>query len=343
MSTAEGGNERMETARHNPQSGGDASAGHLVARPFSRSRDLNALLNLYARAFEKEVDERQWSWKYAPPWASRSFSWVAEADGRLVGHIGVLPFRGQLDRKEVTFFMLGDALVDPEYRSVDVYAVLRPGQLLTKVAEHDAHGIVFGFSADKIGAWYRWISDETSAITVEAAHDRLVRRRLATREDSDIELQPWGWDAPEIEKVWARQRAFTRIGLIRDRTYLAWRYGAHPTYSYSLFGVLYHGEPVGWIVITAVDRDTAPPVDDLRIHDLLLPPPLRVPALQQAAAFLNVDSVVVWLPENAIASGMESRPNGWDAMHLSLSSAFTKEQLARSIYYTLGEADQWWW
>ena len=127
-----------------------------------------------------------------------------------------------------------------------------------------------------------------------------------------------------------------------DRAYLEWRYANNPLIDYSLFGVYDHDEPVGWLVTS--DRGLSGAWDDeVRVHDMLIAPGMRLPALQKAASVLHAKSLVLWLPAHCVEPGMESRESNWKVMYHPLNDAVSQEFLTSNIYYTLGEADEWWW
>ncbi|MGD9853732.1 MAG: hypothetical protein AB7U20_02155 [Planctomycetaceae bacterium] len=171
-------------------------------------------------------------------------------------------------------------------------------------------------------------------ISAEPGHSGADRSRC--------EFRPWPWEADEIDDLWQQLRGTIRLSLIRDRTYLAWRYANHPAFKYSLFGVYDHHSPIGWLVSTQRDLSSSHN-EEVRIQDMLLPPDLMLPVLQQAASFLKAQSLILWLPDHLVLPGMESRVTGWHATYRALSRSLTNQFLAANVFYSLGEADQWWW
>jgi hypothetical protein len=307
-------------------------------------RDLDQLLLLFEHCFHKPADPATWLWKYQPPWIDQPWAWVGTQGDRIVGHIGAVPLRGRVNGEDALFFQLGDIMADPDIRSVNVYLELDPTKVLAEIAQEHPYSVVYGFTGSKLAAWYNWMASVGRKTWIEAAHDRILRVPQsvgALPEGGDLEVREWGWDASEIDDLWERQKDLIGAGLVRDRLWLEWRYARHPSIKYALYGVFSGNEAVGWLVTGA--EDCSQPREEVRIHDFLVPAELRLPALRRAASVLRARSLVLWLPNHCVPIGLQNRKTGWQVMHHSLSPKISRHFFEQNLFYTLGEADEWWW
>jgi len=316
----------------------------LESRRFVLKRDLNDVMQLYERLFNKKTTQELWEWKYLPPWTNKPFSWIGLDSKRIIGHIGIVPLRGQIKGAEVTFFLIGDIMADPDYRMLKIYRQLNPTKYFEEIRKEHPQAVMYGFTGRHLGRWYRWFLSLDINSYVERADDRIIRLpndRLAGKDASQFDVCEWLWDAPELDIIWRQLKDTILVGLVRDRAYLDWRYAKHPTLRYRLFGVYQWGKPVGWLV-TGKQNILEEWRKEVRIHDLLLPPEIRLPVLRYAASALQANSLVFWLPSNCLPSDFESHDTSWIVTHWSFSPDISKDFLSSNVYYTLGEADEWW-
>ena len=316
----------------------------LEKRRFILERDMSEVLRLFEQVFGKTANQELWKWKYLPPWIEEVYAWIGVADDQVIAHIGAVPLRGQVDGNEVFFFQFGDIMVDPDFRSY-IYLHLSPAKFMEEICLKHPDGVIYGFTGRKLALLYTWFESAGANTSVEWAKDRIVRlpqEGLGGPEPNHFDVHEWSWDAPELDEIWQQQKDTIRVGLIRDRDYLDWRYAKHPLIEYSLFGVYHSGAPVGWLV-TGKRQVSDQWDDEVRVHDLLLPNEFHLPALRKAASVLQAKSLVLWLPDNCVTPGFENRDTDWQVMHRSLSSTVSRDFLAGNVYYTLGEADEWWW
>ncbi len=323
-----------------------ANAGDVRARRFVFELDVMEVTKLFERIFRKETNEKLWQWKYLPPWTDEVYSWVASMDGQIVGHIGVIPLRGQIRGEETMFFQFGDIMADPKYRELDVYQQLNPSEVINEIRRKWPKSIIYGFTGEQLSMWYTWFTSLGKSTHIESADDRLIQVRdeeIPSTDTLEITVRTWNWDTPELDELWRELQDTVPIGLIRDQAYLNWRYATHPLHKYSLFGVYENDVPAGWLV-TTIRKETDEFEDEFRIQDFLLPPEIHLPALKKAASTLNAGSLVLWLPANYLDPDIKSRASGgWKVIYHSFEDKVSKNYLANRIFYTLGEADEWWW
>ena len=174
---------------------------------------------------------------------------------------------------------------------------------------------------------------------IEKAQTRYLRRADAP-DTKRFEFEPWEWNSPRIDEVWAMHRDRIRAGLIRDKDYIFWRYGCHPINGYRLLGVLENGDPVGFIVAgndRPGERDRA---KETPVVDLLLPEADTTRVLHELAGFWGND-VMFWQPNRVTTDTDEQKDSGTHVYHFKADSAASTEFLEDHLYYTMGDVDWW--
>ncbi len=331
------------TATHTPSRSGALSG--FSGRRFSFQHDVTEVLSLYEDVFGRSAGQDLWKWKYQPPWIQESYAWIGRHDEQVIGYIGAIPLRGLLNGEQVFFFQFGDIMVSPGFRSMADYLRWTPKKLIEEIRSEYPRAFLYGFTSRKLARFYTWYVSSVRNTHVECTDDYIVQslaQELDQSECEEIHIENWSWDASELDGLWQQHKDTVRVGLIRDRAYLDWRYAKHPTIEYDLLGVYHREVPVGWLV-TGKRPVSEQWDDEVRIHDMLIPQEMRVSVLQKAASICHAKSAVLWMPAHCVEPGMVSRKTNWQTIYHPLNDTVSKEFLAANIYYTLGEADEWWW
>jgi ribosomal protein S18 acetylase RimI-like enzyme len=309
-------------------------------RRLSPEKDLDELLRLGGVVFRAQPTDAMrelWRWKYQPPWVAEPLAWVGVVDGKIVMHWGAVRLLGRVDGEEAPFFQMTDIMVHPDHRAGYGFLTLPQKTAVQEIADEFPSSVIYGFTGRRTSIWYRRLG----GILKEQACDRLVplRELPAGSEGGSLQIREWEWTTDEVDRIW--ERIGPPTGLIRDLTWLRWRYAEHPTHDYQLLGVIEEGKAVGWLVTHAWATRETEIKEEVRILDLLLPQGLQAHALRMAARFLNAKMVVLWLPASRFEG--ESRDTEWVVLCRSLNPAVSSELVGEQLYYTLGEVDQWWW
>jgi len=303
------------------------------------ARDVPQMLELFTRVFQKPVDRESWSWKYLPPWTAQPLAWIAATGGRVIGHVGAVPLRGQFDGKDTLHFQLCDVMVDPDFRSARTLEEWKPVQLVEGIRSRFPDAVLYGFTSPRLSRWYSFLGMREGQRLIEPVYEWVLKPAAPSTHQEGIEIHEIDWNAPVIDEIWGRLKDQTPGALVRDRGYLAWRYQHHPSFRYRLFGVHRDGQITGWLVTGRMDS-VGEPLESLRVHDWLVPLDARLAVLQQTMQTLNAGAIRLWMPEAGLPADVEKNHSGWVVIRLALSGQTSA--LSRS-YYTFGEADQWWW
>jgi GNAT superfamily N-acetyltransferase len=243
--------------------------------------DAGGIVHLLNRVFGDWGDRDYWRWKYAqPPAPFRTPSAVAELDGRIIGHFGIVPLQAVLEGKTVHAAQTVDAAVLPSHRRRGIHSALGR-YVLGQAAQADVTWIyafpgLFSLSVDqRIG--YRavaYLPEMVRLLQPRRACVRALRalpadlralyrarqsgewtpdsvQRLARLRRSLLWIASWA-SAPVFsgsptsaavevlrhdmahgfgagfDALWAQVRPETQLGLVKDATYLTWRYAHNP-------------------------------------------------------------------------------------------------------------------
>ena len=87
--------------------------------------DADGIVDLLNTVFGHWGDRHYWKWKYQmPPAPFRLSSAVADLNGHIVGHFGIVPLIGVLGGKEIRCAQTVDAAVLPAYRRCGIHSTL---------------------------------------------------------------------------------------------------------------------------------------------------------------------------------------------------------------------------
>lgn len=310
-------------------------------RPFCPETDLEIFLHLFKVVFDFEGTPEMWRWKYLPPWTDRLQAWVVLDEDRVVGFAGGTPLRGWHNGRDIPFLQIGDVMVHPEFRAKQDYIRTATLCFTDEVHEQEPHCVIYGFTTHRAFLWYQRIGlinliERAVEIAVVPGRKDLPTGGTVRRE---YELEKWGWDAPEADRLWEEHKDSMTLGLVRDGAYLRWRYAAHPGWSYELYGVSRKGRAVGWLVVrgTLARQDGRLPA--VHVVDLLVPDASHEAILAAAADQMPVERLRFWLPQRLSSRFAGTRPTRINVLHLGQQARLSPEYLREHLYYTEGDAD----
>jgi hypothetical protein len=184
--------------------------------------DSVAIRDLFARTFGRPMTPQEWSWKY-PANPDGWIAFVAEVDGRIVGHYGGWPIRALIGGVEETIVAIGDVATDRSVRHLGGRRSVFRSMAEEMFARLRAEGAPFVFGFPNARAF--------------AAGERLLgyRPEFAVREVVyEIGSPPRGpgvaseWLDEGYDDLWKRVACSLDAGVVRDRQRMNWRYHARP-------------------------------------------------------------------------------------------------------------------
>lgn len=226
---------------------------------------IDTILDLRRAVFPDEEldkqDPRYFRWAFEDGRHGPARFYIAEDEGgRVAGSYTVVPQRFALAAETVAASIVVDVMTHPEFRMRGVFTTLgraamtdnthrgiafacgypvrpevMPGHL--KVGWRELFGIrvvvrpldIAVLAARALPAPLARIVDSMA----RPLRGVLAPRAFGTVEDLG-ELRPGALDGlgAELDELWERTRARAGIQQVRDRAYLEWRYGQHPTRTY---------------------------------------------------------------------------------------------------------------
>ncbi len=196
----------------------------------------------------------RWAWEYPNCVGGRARVWVAECEGKIIGHAGRLRFDCFIDGEQEGIFLWVDAMVHPDFRRRNLHAEISDCML----REFKNCGIPLSIV----------FPNERSIRQLEKDNWTNVARtpHLAVDADGyDSRPLPAGYEVrhldrfgPESEGLLASLRSTFRFALMRCPTYLNWRYVDKPDDTYLPFIVVQDKRVCGYMVYKLFDKPGEP-------------------------------------------------------------------------------------
>jgi len=184
--------------------------------------DSGAIRELFGLTFGRPMTPAEWSWKY-PDNPDGWISFVAERDGRIVGHYGGWPMLATIGGRNQTIVAVGDVATERSVRHLGG----RQNVFRSMADEMFAHlrerGVPFvlGFPNPRaLAAGQRLLGYRSEFPIREVVYpvDPARPRSGSSRE----------WLDEEYDELWRRAGGALEAGVVRDRRRMNWRYHARP-------------------------------------------------------------------------------------------------------------------
>ncbi|WP_186342799.1 GNAT family N-acetyltransferase [Allochromatium palmeri] len=306
--------------------------------------DEHRLRELFATVFGESRTAEEWRWKYGASCALATGagyhcaeSVVALDDSeQLVAHAGVLPLPGWREGAPIPIVQVCDVMVHPEHRGGlgrhNLFTLMLR-DLLARIAERLPTAFRYGFPGQR-----PYLIGERSGV-YECLEIALESRLSGPRRWNNLwRAAPLDWNDARIDALWERLNAQCRLGLIRDRAYLHWRYADNPSHRYRLYGLSRLGRLAGWGVCAETGSEPS-------LVDLWLPLESARHALAALAVRLESDlsrttGIRVWLPTAYRAAlGVPGTETPVVVANMRWETAISAEIARNLLYYTMGDVD----
>jgi len=286
--------------------------------------DFLALSELYEQVYSVRLDPPYWRWKYLENPAGAVIAYVMTEVGRVVGDTVAIAARAKCGEREYPVGQVCDITVHPDYRTGST--LLKLARLTIREGAASGQLFFYGFSvpvtrriSEKMlkfksvckvvrfvivlnaGAYVRGARLPVAVARVAGALGRLAlwlrtRSRYVEWRGKVVEIDRFD---DRFDRLWLRRRNDYRIAVVRDATYLNWRYADHPTKTYTKMASVSGDDVEGFVVLgMEVDRVRRGLLMDLVVDPER--PDLRDCLLSAAIdrlASQKADVVEMWLPE----------------------------------------------
>jgi hypothetical protein len=232
---------------------------------------------LFGERFPDGTPEDFYRWKYFGNPRGDAIVGIATAGGSVVSVVAATPKRIWLSGKAVLAYELGDFLTDGNYRKMGLFSQLielvsreavARGSSVVYVRPNDVSfpmlaGKLSFREAQRMDARRFVIPSHTLArktgIPVSllrlSGMDWLLKSRCLPRSPGGaVTVVPVERFREETDQLWQRASAGYDFALVRDSTYLNWRFSDCPT-PYKIWQARRNGQTVGFLV-TSADRTT---------------------------------------------------------------------------------------
>lgn len=184
--------------------------------------DAPRIRDLFGRTFGRAMSPEEWGWKY-PQNPDGWIAFVAETEGKLVGHYGGWPLRAKVAGNERTIVSIGDVATDPSARLLggrrNVFRSM--AEAMFDALRADGVPFVFGFPNER--------ALEVGARLMGYRAEFPVREIVYEVSPSAPRTgTPGEWAPEEYDALWSAIDRRLPTGLVRDRRRLNWRYHARP-------------------------------------------------------------------------------------------------------------------
>jgi hypothetical protein len=236
--------------------------------------DEEGIAALFETVFRQPLSRARWRWKLHTLPAPTENEWVAEADGRIVGHYAVTPVRFQIEGREVIVPHTCDAMTHPSFRRSGIFVALsrRANTCWQTTAAPFKIGFpqweIIGSVLAEVG-WQRVVRVEWAKcvlqplaflarkLGVKRGLARLVthQSRHAVPADPRIQVSTVCEADDEFEQLWRKVGPSHRIVAVRDRAWVQWRFFAVPDVEQRVLRARRDGAPAGYLAYRLY-RDT---------------------------------------------------------------------------------------
>jgi len=236
-----------------------------------RDGDKEAIVELLRIVFGKGYTREYWNWKYRENPGGPSMVWLAEHDGKIVGHYGIIPVPMKLGNSYIKGSFSTDAATHPLYRGQGVFSALVNRAYLDVAGSQVP--LTYGLPRVEMGPIYkryewaghicfmrymvkilnwnaalgRYIDNELVTGTISSVLGKM--RRPMSPPDGSVEIEEISRFDGRIDRFWAdASRCFTVI-VRRDQTRLNWRYADHPQDKYTIYTAVKGDRILGYCVL----------------------------------------------------------------------------------------------
>jgi hypothetical protein len=273
--------------------------------------DSGGIRTLLARAYAAEFPEQEWLWKF-PRNPDGWFGVVAESDqGQIVGNFAGWPMRFVLDGVERTVYSAGDVATIPEARGLgkrrNIYGEM--AEAFYEAVRRQGVPFTFGFPHPRAHEISRRLGGTRDYFPV-----RHLRVDCAAFPEPPPGALACDFVTESFDALWAVARS--RVGPVRDRARVNWRFHARPSRYYRMVQLASNGEDRGWAALSVLGEE-AIVADFLGLEpdgsDLI---PLFAAAAREASR-LGAKRLLFWStpgsPARAVLEGLagESRDAGF--------------------------------
>lgn len=186
-----------------------------------------------------------WYWKYTEsnP-AGKSSVWLMEEAGRIIAHFAAVPYRVKVFDKEIVASHSIAAMVEERYQNKGILKFVGD-KLFDELAQR---GIPFtyGFPNKRSYMLHKMFMGYADLLSFDTW--KIEKDAFADNLSFDL-LRPVNRFSKEFTNLWEEFKVDYKIAVIRDESYLNWRYRERPDWEYFPFALYDGGLLKGYVVL----------------------------------------------------------------------------------------------
>ena len=192
----------------------------------------------------------RWRWEYANCLNGGGLAWVAEHAGKIICHLGVLRFNWYVDGKKTGAFQYVDAMTHPDFRFQKIFA-----RVVATSQEH--------FERSGIPHIYYYPNENSMKESLNLGVHLVTRVPLLVRGTDGVapvesvrgvRIEKVRRFDSEIERLCESMKEVFRFAMVRDPSYLTWRYLEKPDDSYVPYVAFKGGTLVGYMIFKVFEK-----------------------------------------------------------------------------------------
>ncbi|PAV31306.1 hypothetical protein CIL05_01245 [Virgibacillus profundi] len=334
--------------------------------------DEKKIMELFYKVFQQKRSIELWKWKFIDnPEKANPFILVYEDRGAILGHISLWVNNAFINGSIKKVALRVDTMVDPDARGKGIYKKLNEHML--ELAEKENITFLYGFPAPKANELFqkytnaihmidmpRWIyvlhpvalvSAKVNLFKIFKFFDKLFEKNKKKNLIKEDAIKIVNICNKEFDELADRTKSMDKILIVRDSSYLNWRYFQHPENKYKMYGYYDDNKLRGYIVYKITDKPNTTIrignivdliVDD--INDIDIQTKLLHTAIQQMD---NVDFVQAWsLPHQYTSSlfkkqGFIHKDSPMPLVGKSISKSSTELTNASNWFICMGDVDSY--
>lgn len=233
------------------------------------------ITELLSATFGKWHDLKYWNWWYKRNPAGTPIIWVAEFDGKIIGHYGIIPLVMKVGSSYVTGSFASDGATHPDYRGMGVMSSIL-NRLFLDAAESKI-SFTCGFASsrlwfyrryERIGRisrmilmarvlnWEATIASISRNSMLSHVPGKVLDKILTpTHHNRNLTIERVVLFDERIDYFWNKISQTFGIIVKRDRNYLNWRYVNHPQIPYVIYQAVRNGRVMGYCVLSEQERN----------------------------------------------------------------------------------------
>jgi hypothetical protein len=259
-----------------------------IARAY-RDGDEHGIYELHRLVYPETEDNydkwlRQWHWMFWENPAGDGYIWLADDNGRIVGHSAAMPVMVKMGTKTIRSRIGSNSMTHPDYRGQGMFTTInknRNAELakngITIASDYGGKSPAFPISAKYFGAFlvcttkalvkpYNWrnvlrmkfhnpLLVNFGVLGGTLVQKTIYRAKKAPSIQSLSIVNITQFDN-RIDDLWNRVCNQYQIMVVRSKDYLNWRYSTIPNITYTILVAERDSKICGYIVFRSVYRDS---------------------------------------------------------------------------------------